>query len=67
MKTYTKDDLVTALKSIADMGWIENRRHGNPGGIGNTLEDLLGIEETNIIIYSNQPVFVSVVYGVCVK
>ena len=32
------------------MGWIENARHGNTGGIGNTLEDLLGIEENNLPI-----------------
>lgn len=32
------------------MGWIESRRHGNAGGIGNTLEDLLGIEENNLPI-----------------
>lgn len=32
------------------MGWIPNARHGNDGGIGNTLEDLLGIEENNLPI-----------------
>lgn len=32
------------------MGWIESRRQGNHGGIGNTLEDLLGIEENNLPI-----------------
>jgi len=32
------------------MGWIENRRHGNAGGVGNTIEDLLGIEENNLPI-----------------
>jgi hypothetical protein len=32
------------------MGWIENARKGNTGGIGNTLEDLLGIEENNLPI-----------------
>ncbi|HPG72675.1 MAG TPA: MvaI/BcnI family restriction endonuclease, partial [Bacteroidales bacterium] len=31
-------------------GWIENKRHGNQGGIGNTLEDLLGIDENNLPI-----------------
>ena len=29
------------------MGWIENRRPGNAGGIGNTLEDLLDVAENN--------------------
>lgn len=32
------------------MGWIKNARHGNAGGVGNTLEDLLGIEENNLPI-----------------
>ncbi|MDR0724542.1 MAG: MvaI/BcnI family restriction endonuclease [Prevotellaceae bacterium] len=38
------------FKKIAQMGWIENARKGNTGGIGNTLEDLLGIEENNLPI-----------------
>ena len=32
------------------MGWIKNARLGNAGGVGNTLEDLLGIEENNLPI-----------------
>lgn len=32
------------------MGWIPNARRGNAGGIGNTLEDLLGIKENNLPI-----------------
>ena len=32
------------------MGWIANARHGNHGGIGNTLEDLLGLQENNLPI-----------------
>ena len=47
---YTKQSLVNRLKEIAAMGWIPNARHGNHGGIGNTLEDLLGIEENNLPI-----------------
>jgi hypothetical protein len=50
MKIYTKDSLINELKKIAEQGWIENARHGNHGGIGNTLEDLLGIEENNLPI-----------------
>ena len=49
-KIYTKASLISALHEIRDMGWIESRRHGNSGGIGNTLEDLLGIEENNLPI-----------------
>lgn len=47
---YTKQSLIAKLKEIADMGWVPNGRHGNHGGIGNTLEDLLGIEENNLPI-----------------
>ena len=32
------------------MGWIPNARRGNHGGIGNTLEDLLGVAENNLPI-----------------
>lgn len=49
-KIYTKQSLIDRLKEIASMGWIPNARHGNQGGIGNTLEDLLGIEENNLPI-----------------
>jgi hypothetical protein len=47
---YTKISLIKKLKDISDTGWIPNARHGNAGGIGNTLEDLLGIEENNLPI-----------------
>lgn len=32
------------------MGWVPNGRFGNHGGIGNTLEDFLGITENNLPI-----------------
>ena len=47
---YTKQSLISRLKEIAKIGWIPNARRGNAGGIGNTLEDLLGIEENNLPI-----------------
>ncbi len=50
MKTYTKESLITALVNINNNGWIPNARPGNVGGIGNTLEDLLGIKENNLPI-----------------
>ncbi len=49
-KTYTKPELIAKLKEISAMGWIPNARRGNAGGIGNTLEDLLGIKENNLPI-----------------
>jgi len=48
MQIYTKETLIARLIEICNMGWVRNARPGNVGGIGNTLEDLLGIEENNI-------------------
>lgn len=50
MKSFTKNSLIQELIEIRNRGWIENRRHGNAGAVGNTLEDLLGIEENNLPI-----------------
>ena len=50
MDLVTKEDLIKALKDIRNKGWIPNARHGNVGGVGNTLEDMLGIEENNLPI-----------------
>ncbi|MDD5686750.1 MAG: MvaI/BcnI family restriction endonuclease [Elusimicrobia bacterium] len=47
---YTKQTLIDKLKEIAALGWIPNARKGNQGGVGNTLEDLLGIKENNLPI-----------------
>ncbi|MDR2651748.1 MAG: MvaI/BcnI family restriction endonuclease [Prevotellaceae bacterium] len=50
MKLYTKENLIKEFHKIAAQGWIENARKGNAGDVGNTLEDLLGIEENNLPI-----------------
>lgn len=50
MEIYSKDELISKLKEIKSLGWIKSRRQGNVGGVGNTLEDLLGIEENNLPI-----------------
>jgi hypothetical protein len=50
MELYSKEDLIKKLKRIRRKGWIPNARPGNVGGIGNTIEDLLGIEENNLPI-----------------
>lgn len=47
---YTKASLIKKLKEISKSGWILCGRQGNSGGIGNTLEDLLGIEDNNLPI-----------------
>jgi hypothetical protein len=48
MNVFTKAALIQKLQAIRAQGWIANARPGNDGGIGNTLEDLLGIEENNL-------------------
>jgi len=50
MRTYTKESLIETLRGICNQGWVRNARHGNVGGVGNTLEDLLGITENNLPI-----------------
>ncbi len=50
MKIFTKESLIASLIEIREKGWIPNARSGNVGGIGNTIEDLLGIEENNLPI-----------------
>jgi hypothetical protein len=50
MEIYTKEILISKIQDISNMGWIKNVKPGNSGGIGNTLEYLLGIEENNLPI-----------------
>ena len=47
---YTKPKLIAKLREISERGFIPNARRGNAGGVGNTLEDLLGIKENNLPI-----------------
>ena len=50
VEQYTKKELIEKLIEIKNMGWVRNQRPGNQGGIGNTIEDILGIEENNLPI-----------------
>lgn len=50
MRIWTKEQLIKELQKIKLLGWVPSARHGNVGGIGNTLEELLGIEENNLPI-----------------
>ncbi|MBW7843226.1 MAG: MvaI/BcnI family restriction endonuclease [Ignavibacteriales bacterium] len=50
MKVFSKEQLIDELKKIKAKGWIKNARQGNVGGIGNTIEELLGIKENNLPI-----------------
>ena len=49
-KIFTKEFLIKKLVEISKKSWVPNARKGNHGGIGNTLEDLLGIKESNLPI-----------------
>lgn len=49
-QSFSKKDLIQRLKKIRQRGWIKNSRRGNVGGVGNTLEDELGIKENNLPI-----------------
>lgn len=48
MKLFTKESLRKELHRVRSLGWVKSRRKGNDGGVGNTLEDLLGLEENNL-------------------
>ena len=50
MLVYTKAELINTLKTIREEGWKKSVRPGSHGGIGHTLEALLGIEENNLPI-----------------
>jgi len=45
---YTTKWLSEALNRVRARDWIDSQRPGNDGGIGNTLEDLIGIPENNL-------------------
>ena len=48
MREQDLEQLKMRLGEIKSMGWVKNRRPGNVGGVGNTLEDLLNVEENNL-------------------
>lgn len=48
--TYTQESLTQALKALKAKGWVPTTRPGNDGGVGNTLEDHLGIQENNLSV-----------------
>ena len=50
LKVFSKEELISKLSAVKDMGWIENYRRGNDGSAGNVLEDLLEIPENNLAI-----------------
>ncbi|MBN1805333.1 MAG: MvaI/BcnI restriction endonuclease family protein [Sedimentisphaerales bacterium] len=54
MKIFSKQELIDAIREIAENGWHKSIKNTinqrNDGAVGNTLEKLLGIEENNLPI-----------------
>lgn len=50
IRFLTKAQMVEKLKSLAQTGWIKSLRPLNAGGIGNTIDALLGLPESNLPI-----------------
>lgn len=54
MRLYSKEDLIAAIREIANAGWHRSVKSTvdtrNDGAVGNTLETLLGISENNLPI-----------------
>lgn len=47
MNDITIENLTNILKDVTNQGWILNERGNNQGAVGNTLEDLLNVQENN--------------------
>lgn len=46
----SKEQMVGLLQGLANQGWLENQKPNNAGGIGNTIDALLGLPENNLPI-----------------
>jgi hypothetical protein len=49
-RLLTKQQVISLLQELAKSGWIKSHRPLNAGGIGNTLDSLLGLPENNLPI-----------------
>lgn len=50
MRLLTKEQMIQQLRSVQERGWIRSLRPLNSGGIGNTIDSLLGLPENNLPI-----------------
>lgn len=50
MRLLTKEQMIQQLRSVQERGWIKSLRPLNSGGIGNTIDSLLGLTENNLPI-----------------
>lgn len=49
-RLLTKQQVIALLQGMAKSGWIRSQRPLNAGGIGNTIDSLLGLPENNLPI-----------------
>ena len=49
-RLLTRDQMTDRLKDLKQQGWIKSLRPLNSGGIGNTIDALLGLQENNLPI-----------------
>lgn len=50
LRFLTKDQMIEKLRNVQSKGWIKSLRPLNSGGIGNTIDALLGLPENNLPI-----------------
>jgi len=50
MRLLTREQMIHQLRSVQARGWIRSLRPLNSGGIGNTIDSLLGLPENNLPI-----------------
>jgi len=54
VKLFAKEELIEEIRTVFEKGWHKSTKNTintrNDGAVGNTLEDLLGIEENNLPI-----------------
>ncbi|MBI4295899.1 MAG: MvaI/BcnI restriction endonuclease family protein, partial [Chloroflexi bacterium] len=50
IRFLTKEQLIAKLRNLAQSGWTKSLRPLNAGGIGNTIDSLLGLTENNLPI-----------------
>ncbi|MDD5127716.1 MAG: MvaI/BcnI family restriction endonuclease [Dehalococcoidales bacterium] len=50
IRFLTKQQMLAKLRDLAQSGWIKSLRPLNTGGIGNTIDSLLGLPENNLPI-----------------
>ena len=46
----SKQQMIDMLRALQSEGWLKSLRPGNTGGIGNTIDSLLGLPENNLPI-----------------